>query len=50
MKKYIKPAVVEVKLDNEAILAASYPLGKSNVGIDGNDVGANDIDLDWDEE
>lgn len=38
MKKYIKPAIVTVKIDNQEILAGS--IEKNNGGIDGGDVGA----------
>ena len=51
MKKYIKPAIVEVAIENENILAASGPLGKNVNPITGDEVGANGFDdLDWDEE
>lgn len=52
MKKYIKPAIVEVAIDNENILAASFKNANERQGYAGEGGGgfANDFDLDWDEE
>lgn len=52
MKKYIKPAIVQVTIDNETILAGSATgTGLNTTGFNSNNEAlGNGMDVDWEED